>query len=153
MQDTGHWRFMDSGALALDQFHKISELLSAMPVAVRPVLAMMTGDVKTEEREQILASDPHILGVTPELIHFQLKQAWKSERWANFYQQLRYVLIDEAHTLSGSYGANMAWLIRRIRLAVDHYGGRLQRAAIHLSECNLWQPETACPEAGRTEAN
>ena len=111
-------------ALALDQFHKISELLSAMPVTVRPVLAMMTGDVKTEEREQILASDPHILGVTPELIHFQLKQAWKSERWATFYQQLRYVLIDEAHTLSGSYGANMAWLIRRIRLAVDHYGGR-----------------------------
>lgn len=31
--------------------------------------------------------------------------------------------IDEAHTLSGSYGANMAWLIRRVRLAVDHYGG------------------------------
>ncbi|MBW4581967.1 MAG: DEAD/DEAH box helicase [Tildeniella nuda ZEHNDER 1965/U140] len=111
-------------ALALDQFHKISELLSGIPVVSRPVLAMMTGDVKTEEREQILVSDPHILGVTPELIHFQLKQAWKSERWATFYQQLRYVLIDEAHTLSGSYGANMAWLIRRLRLAVDHYGGR-----------------------------
>ncbi|PSB15419.1 DEAD/DEAH box helicase [filamentous cyanobacterium CCP2] len=110
-------------ALALDQFHKISELLSTMPVASRPGLAMMTGDVKTDEREQILASDPHILGVTPELIHFQLKQAWKSERWANFYQRLRYVLIDEAHTFSGSYGANMAWLIRRLRLAVDHYGG------------------------------
>ncbi|KAM3097673.1 DEAD/DEAH box helicase [Phormidesmis sp. 146-35] len=110
-------------ALALDQFHKISDLLLAIPTASRPVLAMVTGDVKTEERERILASNPHILGVTPELIHFQLKQTWKSERWATFYQCLRYVLIDEAYTFSGSYGANMAWLMRRIRLAVDHYGG------------------------------
>jgi DEAD/DEAH box helicase domain-containing protein len=110
-------------ALALDQFHKISQLLSSIPQKYRPVLAMMTGDVKAEEREQILKSQPHILGVTPELIHFQLKQTWKSEGWTNFYQRLRYILIDEAHTLSGSYGANMAWLIRRIKLAVDHYGG------------------------------
>ncbi|MBN3884150.1 MAG: DEAD/DEAH box helicase [Nostoc sp. JL34] len=110
-------------ALALDQFHKISELLSTIPTQSRPILAMITGDIKSEKREQILKSEPHILGVTPELIHFQLKQAWKSAHWANFYQRLRYVLLDEAHTLSGSYGANMSWLIRRIKLAVDHYGG------------------------------
>jgi DEAD/DEAH box helicase domain-containing protein len=114
-------------ALALDQFHKISQLLSTIPPKYRPVLAMITGDVKSDEREQILASEPHILGVTPELIHFQLKQVWKSPNWANFYQRLRYILIDEAHTLSGSYGANMAWLIRRIKLAVDHYGGDSQK--------------------------
>ncbi|WP_250855136.1 DEAD/DEAH box helicase, partial [Anabaena sp. PCC 7938] len=114
-------------ALALDQFHKISQLLSTIPPKYRPVLAMITGDVKSAEREQILASEPHILGVTPELIHFQLKQVWKSPNWANFYQRLRYILIDEAHTLSGSYGANMAWLIRRIKLAVDHYGGDSQK--------------------------
>jgi DEAD/DEAH box helicase domain-containing protein len=89
-------------ALALDQFHKISELLSTIPTQSRPILAMITGDVKSEKREQILKSEPHILGVTPELIHFQLKQAWKSAYWANFYQRLRYVLLDEAHTLSGS---------------------------------------------------
>ncbi|MBD2295177.1 DEAD/DEAH box helicase [Anabaena sphaerica FACHB-251] len=114
-------------ALALDQFHKISQLLSTIPQKYRPVLAMMTGDIKSAEREQILASEPHILGVTPELIHFQLKQLWKSPNWANFYQRLRYILIDEAHTLSGSYGANMAWLIRRIKLAVDKYGGDSQK--------------------------
>ncbi|WP_323808750.1 DEAD/DEAH box helicase [Nostoc sphaeroides] len=85
------------------------------------ILAMLTGDVKSEKREQVLKSEPHILGVTPELIHFQLKQAWKSAHWANFYQRLRYILLDEAHTLSSSYGANMAWLIRCIKLAVDHF--------------------------------
>jgi DEAD/DEAH box helicase domain-containing protein len=76
---------------------------------------MLTGYVKSEKREQILKSEPHILGVTPELIHFQLKQAWKSAHWENFYQRLHYVLLDEAHTLSGSYGANMSWLIRRVK--------------------------------------
>ncbi len=49
-------------ALALDQFHKLSELLSTMPIESRPVLGMITGDVKTEERDRILASEPHILG-------------------------------------------------------------------------------------------
>ncbi|WP_414553157.1 DEAD/DEAH box helicase [Anabaena sp. CCY 0017] len=114
-------------ALALDQCHKISQLLSSIPTKSRPVMAMLTGDVKSEKREQILKSEPHILGVTPELIHFQLKQTWKSAPWANFYQRLRYILIDEAHTLAGSYGANMTWLMRRIKLAVDHYGGDSQK--------------------------
>ncbi|MGA7933582.1 MAG: hypothetical protein WCA35_08550 [Kovacikia sp.] len=40
------------------------------------------GPLQTEERDRILASEPHILGMTPELIHFQLKQAWKSAAWA-----------------------------------------------------------------------
>jgi DEAD/DEAH box helicase domain-containing protein len=123
--DEGHraLAFYGLRALALDQFHKLSELLSTMPIESRPVLGMITGDVKTEERDRILASEPHILGVTPELIHFQLKQAWKAAAWAAFYERLRYILIDEAHTFSGCYGANMTWLLRRIKLAVDRYGG------------------------------
>ena len=88
---------------------------------------MMTGDIKSAGREQILGSEPHILGVTPELVHFQLEQVWKSPSWANFYERLRYILVDEAHTLCGSYSANMAWLIRRIKLAVDKYGGDSQK--------------------------
>lgn len=85
-------------ALALDQFHKLSAFLSAMPLESRPGLGMITGDVEQKERDRILASEPHILGVTPELIHFQLKQAWKAAAWAAFYERLRYILIDEAHT-------------------------------------------------------
>ncbi|AFZ33527.1 MULTISPECIES: DEAD/DEAH box helicase [Cyanophyceae] len=111
-------------ALAADQYNKVSSLLAKIPQKVRPRLGMITGDVKEQDkRAEILASNPHILAVTPELIHFQLRQAWKSEGWAGFYSKLRYIAFDEAHTLSGSYGANMAWLIRRIKLAVDRYGG------------------------------
>jgi DEAD/DEAH box helicase domain-containing protein len=125
----GHRAFAFYGlrALALDQFHKLSQLLATIPTPSRPIMAMITGDVHSEERERILAQFPHILGVTPELIHFQLKQVWKSEQWAAFYERLRYVLIDEAHTFGGSYGANMAWLIRRLKLAVDRYGGNSKK--------------------------
>jgi DEAD/DEAH box helicase domain-containing protein len=111
-------------ALAADQYNKVSSLLAKIPQKVRPRLGMITGDVKAQDkRAEIIAQKPHILAVTPELIHFQLRQAWKSEGWASFYRKLRYIAFDEAHTLSGSYGANMAWLIRRIKLAVDRYGG------------------------------
>ncbi|WP_416212823.1 DEAD/DEAH box helicase [Nostoc sp. LEGE 12450] len=41
-------------ALALDQFHKISELLSTIPTQSRPILATIVGDVKSEKREQAL---------------------------------------------------------------------------------------------------
>ena len=111
-------------ALAADQYNKVSSLIAKIPQKVRPRLGMITGDVKQQDkRAEIIAQKPHILAVTPELIHFQLRQAWKSEGWASFYSRLRYIAFDEAHTLSGSYGANMAWLIRRIKLAVDRYGG------------------------------
>ncbi|MEA5615883.1 DEAD/DEAH box helicase, partial [Nodularia spumigena] len=51
-------------ALALDQCHKISQLLSSIPTKSRPVMAMLTGDVKSEKREQILKSEPHILDIS-----------------------------------------------------------------------------------------
>lgn len=110
-------------ALASDQFHKLEKLTRSLPKHCRPRLAMLTGDITTEERNRLLASRPHIIGATPELIHFQLRSSWRSEAWLDFWRRLRYICLDEAHTLTGPLGASMALLLRRIKLKVDAAGG------------------------------
>lgn len=114
--------FYNLKALAGDQSEAIADLLSTIPQERRPRFAKLTGDTSTEERKEILATEPHILGVTPEFIHYQLRAAWGSEHWQTFFSQLRYVLVDEAHTCKGVFGANVSLLIQRIKLVVDKYG-------------------------------
>lgn len=110
-------------ALTSDQGQKVANLIKSIPQSTQPRLAMLTGDTSKEERERLLATNPQIIGATPELIHFALRGVHWSQPWQQFLSKLRYVLIDEAHTFNGVYGANMAALIRRLKLAVDSNGG------------------------------
>jgi DEAD/DEAH box helicase domain-containing protein len=110
-------------ALTTDQEQKLSELVQFLPKDERPNIAMLNGDVSKSRREQLLAQSPSLIAATPELIHYALRGMYWSQPLQQFLKQLRYVLLDEAHTLQGSYGANMALLLQRLKLAVDRYGG------------------------------
>lgn len=114
-------------ALASDQFDKLTQLTQMLPKHHRPRLAMLNGDIKSEERQRLLSLKPHIIGCTPELIHFELRNSWKSEAWLEFWRRLRYICIDEAHTLTGPLGASLALLLRRIKLKVDAAGGNARK--------------------------
>ncbi|MGG6262931.1 DEAD/DEAH box helicase [Leptolyngbya sp. AN10] len=113
--------FYNLKALASDQATNITELLSTIPEQIRPRFHKLTGDTPTQMRKEILASEPHILGVTPEFLHYQLRTTWKSAHWQTFLSRLKYIVLDEAHTLRGVFGGNVHMLIQRIKLAVDHY--------------------------------
>ncbi|HZQ58598.1 MAG TPA: DEAD/DEAH box helicase [Acidimicrobiales bacterium] len=43
-------------------------------------------------------------------------------RWASFLAQLRYVVLDELHTLRGVFGTHVAHLVRRLRRLCAAYG-------------------------------
>src|SRR5205807_8895550 len=43
-------------------------------------------------------------------------------RWATFLMRLRYVVLDELHTLRGIFGSHVAHLVRRLRRLCAHYG-------------------------------
>src|SRR3954452_4118828 len=43
-------------------------------------------------------------------------------RWATFLMRLRYVVLDELHTLRGIFGTHVAHVIRRLRRLCEHYG-------------------------------
>jgi DEAD/DEAH box helicase domain-containing protein len=110
-------------ALASDQNTKLNALLEQMSADQRPVFAKMTGDTSEDERKALLNAHPHVIALTPELLHYQLRTVWRSQGWQHFLSHLRYILVDEMHSFNGVYGANMALLLRRLKLAVDRYGG------------------------------
>ena len=115
--------FYSLKALASDQGDKLVSLLNAIPRQDRPQMAVLNGDLGFAEREARLAQRPSIVGATPELIHYALAKVYRHQPWQEFLWRLRFILIDEAHTYKGTFGANMANLIARLMLAVDTVGG------------------------------
>ena len=43
-------------------------------------------------------------------------------RWSDFLLRLRYVVVDELHTLRGVFGSHVAHVLRRLRRLGEHYG-------------------------------
>lgn len=110
-------------ALASDQEAKLLALQAAMPDAGL-VVAKITGDLQGgDARDAVLAEAPHILAMTPDLLHHELRRVYWSNPWQQFMAQLRYVVIDELHAYQGVFGANLCWLIRRLKMVVDKCGG------------------------------
>jgi DEAD/DEAH box helicase domain-containing protein len=56
----------------------------------------------------------------PEMLHVGLLP--HHARWATFFHRLRYVVVDELHTMRGIFGSHVAHLLRRLRRICAHYG-------------------------------
>ncbi len=93
-------------ALAFDQMGKLKQLIEAMPPLSHQLkVGLMTGDTPKEERFRLFTpKPPNILAVSPDLLHYHLyhlRRRDDGEPWRQFLRQLRWVVIDEAHTYSG----------------------------------------------------
>ncbi len=94
-------------ALAQDQLRA----LAAMEVP-RLVAATYDGDCTTDERTWV-RNHANVVLTNPEMLHVGVLP--HHERWATFLLRLRYVVIDELHTLRGIFGTHVAHLLRRLR--------------------------------------
>jgi DEAD/DEAH box helicase domain-containing protein len=47
-------------------------------------------------------------------------------KWFQLFEQLRYIVIDEAHTYRGIFGSHVANVLRRLLRLCDHYGSKPQ---------------------------
>ena len=101
-------------ALAQDQLLRL-RLLAGRGVEV----ATYDGDTPTEAR-QLARKKARILLTNPDMIHVSLLP--RHERWRDFLFNLRYVVIDEAHTYRGVFGSSVANVLRRLRRAASFYG-------------------------------
>ena len=101
-------------ALAQDQLRGFGALDIPGLVAVT-----YDGDSTPEERLWARRHATVIL-TNPDMVHAGILPF--HGRWANFLRRLRYVVLDELHTLRGVYGTHVAHLIRRLRRLCAHYG-------------------------------
>lgn len=100
-------------ALGLDQTERLEKLNRALPEANRLRIGIYNGSVSEESKKETLRADNRILVTTPDSLHY-IFLAKPYPNWRRFYQNLRYVVIDEAHIYKGILGANMANIIRRL---------------------------------------
>ena len=102
-------------ALAQDQLQSLTswELPGMTP-------ATFDGDCTPEERVWV-REHADVLLTNPEMLHQSILT--NHRRWATFLHRLRYVVVDELHTLRGVFGTHVAQLLRRLRRLVRHYGG------------------------------
>ncbi len=118
-------------ALANDQLDKLRVLEQACGLTLHP--ATYDGDTPAGARGRIKAQARIIL-TNPHALHYYLP--WHHQ-WARFFRNLKFIVIDEAHTYRGVFGANVALLLRRLYRILGHYGANPQ---IVLSSASIANP-------------
>lgn len=109
-------------ALAQDQLKNLLELLASEPsvaAGIRP--GVYDGDTPTAQRRRIKAEANLVLS-NPDMLHASLLP--QHSKWARFFSELRYVVLDEAHTYRGIFGAHVACVLRRLQRVCRHYGSQ-----------------------------
>lgn len=133
-------------ALAVDQMGKLSSLVAALETQPALKVGLMTGDTPKDERQRLFfPSPPNILAVSPDLLHhhlYNLRRQDDGEPWRAFLRQLRWVVIDESHTYTGSFGSHFTNLMRRLRLAVDTVGGNSNNLQFICTTATVGNPST-----------
>jgi DEAD/DEAH box helicase domain-containing protein len=102
-------------ALAQDQ----ARALAAFGLDSRVRLAIYDGDTPRSQRAAIRRRANVIL-TNPDMLHVGILP--HHHAWAHVLQDLRFVVVDEAHTYRGVFGSHVANVLRRLRRAAAMHG-------------------------------
>ncbi len=106
-------------ALAQDQLKGAQRLAAALPELGRFVSGTYDGDTSTHTRRK-LRMEGRLILTNPDMFHAGILPS--HTRWARFFMNLRYVVLDEIHSYRGIFGSNVAAVMRRLRRICAHYG-------------------------------
>ncbi len=105
-------------ALARDQMADLETLLAATGSNDLTV-AVYDGDTPPQVR-QVLRERGTLVLTNPHMLHAGILP--NHTKWQGLFTGLRYVVVDELHTLSGIYGSHVANVLRRLSRICRHYG-------------------------------
>ena len=101
-------------ALAQDQARKLAQL---RPPRLRE--AIYDGDTPKDERPAIRRKNNLVL-TNPDMLHVGILPHHRG--WGDFFANLGWVVVDEAHTYRGVFGSHVANVLRRLRRIARYYG-------------------------------
>jgi DEAD/DEAH box helicase domain-containing protein len=120
-------------ALAQDQHSVISHQLSVL----RPLItdhpltgtgrSLTTGiyDGDTPQRDRpLIRKNARLVLTNPDMLHTGILP--HHTNWADFFRNLKFVVIDELHTYRGVFGSHVANVIRRLKRVAAFYGASPQ---------------------------
>ena len=119
-------------ALANDQLKSLLNIDKECDLGIYP--EKYDGDTPKSKRPEIKRKSRLVI-TNPYELHLILP--WH-EQWERFFENIKYIIIDEAHQYRGVFGSNMAFLIRRLKRICKYYGSDPQ---FIISTATLANPE------------
>lgn len=108
-------------ALSQDQAAELKDLGSRMPAPVQA--AIYDGDTPGSARAAI-RRNARIVISNPDMLHQGILP--HHTNWMGFFQNLRYVVLDEIHTYRGVFGGHASNVLRRLKRVCAFYGASPQ---------------------------
>lgn len=104
-------------ALAQDQMRSLGGLIDALDLAVEA--GIYDGDTEPVVRRR-LRRNGRIILTNPDMLHAAILPHHGG--WAGLFANLKYVVVDELHTLRGIFGSHCGNVLRRLRRICRHHG-------------------------------
>ena len=108
-------------ALAQDQVAELLELSQAGALGIKA--HTFDGDTPGDARQAIRLHGDIVIS-NPDMLHQGMLP--HHTKWAQFFENLRYVVIDEIHTYRGVFGSHVANVLRRLKRVCAFYGSTPQ---------------------------
>jgi DEAD/DEAH box helicase domain-containing protein len=108
-------------ALAEDQLHEFNSAVEEMGSDIRAFT--YDGDTPQDARKAI-RQRANVVLTNPDMLHSGILP--HHTRWARYFEDLRYIVIDELHYYRGVYGSHLANLLRRLRRICEFYNSKPQ---------------------------
>ena len=108
-------------ALSQDQVAELHELSGGLTTQVQSYT--YDGDTPMHARNKIREAG-HIVVTNPDMLHAAVLP--HHTKWLRLFENLRYIVIDEAHIYRGVFGSHVANVIRRLQRICEFYGSKPQ---------------------------
>jgi len=114
-------------ALTQDQLSVISNQLSVLQSQITDYWSLNTaiydGDTPQKDRSAI-RKNARIILTNPDMLHTGILP--HHTNWLEFFSNLKFIVIDEAHTYRGIFGSHVANVVRRLKRVAIFYGAKPQ---------------------------
>jgi DEAD/DEAH box helicase domain-containing protein len=104
-------------ALAEDQLHEFHGAVEDMGADIK--VFTYDGDTPQDARKAIRHRAAVVL-TNPDMLHAGILP--HHTRWSKYFENLRYIVIDELHYYRGVYGSHLANVLRRLKRVCEFYG-------------------------------
>ncbi len=118
-------------ALAEDQLHEFQAAVDEMGSEIRAFT--YDGDTPGDARKAI-RQRANVVLTNPDMLHSGILP--HHTRWARYFENLRYIVIDELHYYRGVYGSHLANLLRRLKRICEFYNSKPQFIACSATIAN-----------------
>jgi DEAD/DEAH box helicase domain-containing protein len=108
-------------ALAQDQKHDLNKLITELGADIKS--ETYDGDTPSNIRQMVRKAG-NIVITNPDMLHSAILP--HHTKWVSFFENCKYVIIDELHTYRGVFGSHVANVIRRFKRICEYYGSRPQ---------------------------